>query len=256
MLLIGVLVWSLDAGITFAFFSDKSFTEVFLSDLTAQQIYARGILVAVCCLTYLVITRDRILKDRYSILQHAYNHVIPICITNTHYDIISANDSYWNIFGRPTDLSKPVKCYENRPGETCRTERCPLVRVVGGDREYVCEPRKEFGGKLRYFIVTARPLLDAHSNIIGVVECFQDITMRKQLEQEKEKLIGELQESLDQVNLLSGFIPICASCKKIRDDKGFWNQIEAYIRDHSEAEFTHSICPDCMEKIYPYGTDT
>jgi len=64
-------------------------------------------------------------------------------------------------------------------------------------------------------------------------------------------LIDELQEALDKVNLLGGMLPICASCKKIRDDKGYWNQIETYIRDHSEAEFSHGICPDCAQKLYP-----
>jgi hypothetical protein len=63
--------------------------------------------------------------------------------------------------------------------------------------------------------------------------------------------IETLQDSLDQVKLLSGFLPICASCKKIRDDKGYWKEIESYISKHSEAEFSHSICPECSQKLYP-----
>lgn len=63
----------------------------------------------------------------------------------------------------------------------------------------------------------------------------------------------ELEEAKEKLKVLSGFLPICASCKNIRDDKGYWNQIETYIRDHSEAEFSHSICPDCSEKLYPLG---
>jgi DNA-binding response OmpR family regulator len=59
-----------------------------------------------------------------------------------------------------------------------------------------------------------------------------------------------LRKALAQVKKLSGFLPICASCKKIRDDKGYWQQIEAYIHDHSEAEFSHGICPECAEKLY------
>jgi PAS domain S-box-containing protein len=78
-----------------------------------------------------------------------------------------------------------------------------------------------------------------------------DITYRKQAEEEKAKLVADLTEALAQVKKLSGFLPICGSCKKIRDDKGYWQQIEAYIRDHSEAEFSHSICPECIEKLYP-----
>ncbi|MEN8143230.1 MAG: response regulator, partial [Thermodesulfobacteriota bacterium] len=53
------------------------------------------------------------------------------------------------------------------------------------------------------------------------------------------------------VKTLSGMLPICASCKKVRDDKGYWNQIESYITNHSEAEFSHGICPDCVKEIYP-----
>ncbi len=60
----------------------------------------------------------------------------------------------------------------------------------------------------------------------------------------------EMREALSKVKLLSGLLPICASCKKVRDDKGYWKQIEAYIRDHSEAEFSHGICPECAKKLY------
>lgn len=68
---------------------------------------------------------------------------------------------------------------------------------------------------------------------------------------ERKKLILELHEALANVKKLSGMLPICASCKKIRDDKGYWTQVETYIRDHSEAEFTHGICPECTKKLYP-----
>ncbi len=65
---------------------------------------------------------------------------------------------------------------------------------------------------------------------------------------EEEILVGELKAALDQVQKLSGMLPICATCKKIRDDKGYWNKIEAYICEHSEAKFTHGMCPDCAEE--------
>jgi len=68
---------------------------------------------------------------------------------------------------------------------------------------------------------------------------------------ERERLILELREVLAHVKTLSGLLPICAGCKKIRDDKGYWSQVESYIARHSEATFTHSLCPDCMQKLYP-----
>ncbi len=82
-----------------------------------------------------------------------------------------------------------------------------------------------------------------------------DITERKRAEEERERLIKELQDAISQVKTLSGMLPICSSCKKIRDDKGYWTQIESYISTHSEAEFSHSVCPDCVKKLYPEFCD-
>ena len=79
------------------------------------------------------------------------------------------------------------------------------------------------------------------------------------LRTELEQKVKELEIALEEIKTLKGIIPICSSCKKIRDDSGYWNQIEAYIRRHSEAEFSHGICPDCAKKLYPdldlYGDD-
>ena len=84
-----------------------------------------------------------------------------------------------------------------------------------------------------------------------VLSVIVDITERKRAEAEREKLIGELADALSKVKKLSGLLPICMHCKKVRDDQGYWNQIEAYIQSRSEAEFSHSICRECAEKHYP-----
>ena len=78
---------------------------------------------------------------------------------------------------------------------------------------------------------------------------------RKRLTKEREELINKLQKALEEVKTLSGLLPICASCKNIRDDKGYWKKVEIYFSEHSDAEFTHSICPDCMKKLYPELSD-
>jgi DNA-binding response OmpR family regulator len=70
----------------------------------------------------------------------------------------------------------------------------------------------------------------------------------REKEKEQQKLISELQEALAEIKTLKGFIPICASCKKIRDDEGYWNQLETYISEHTDAVFSHGICPECAEK--------
>jgi len=78
-----------------------------------------------------------------------------------------------------------------------------------------------------------------------------DISARKRAEAERERLIGELQSALNEMKILRGLLPICCICKSIRDDKGYWSQIEAYISKHTAAQFSHSICPDCARKHYP-----
>jgi len=119
----------------------------------------------------------------------------------------------------------------------------------------------------KYLLLKFVPVFDRQEATIIVL--LHDITKRKTAEKEllehREKLEDmvaertaeleeknvELEEALTKVKLLSGFLPICAACKKIRDDQGYWNQIESYIQNHSEALFSHSICPDCAKELYP-----
>ncbi len=121
------------------------------------------------------------------------------------------------------------------------------------------EPIETILGELRFELITASVLLTAILGLslwftlrkMALVPLEKEIELRKKTEEEREKLIKDLTEAMAEVKTLSGLLPICASCKKIRDDKGYWNQIEEYIRDHSEAEFSHSICPECAKKLYP-----
>jgi PAS domain S-box-containing protein len=140
-------------------------------------------------------------------------------------------------------------------GQRCHTFICPAaegacpVRDLGqevdnSEREMVCADGSR------------KPILKSVNRIQiqnqeKLLECFVDITNRKRGEEEREKLILELQEALKKVKQLSGLLPVCASCKNIRNDKGYWEQIEAYIQDHSEADFSHTICPDCAKRLYP-----
>ncbi len=99
--------------------------------------------------------------------------------------------------------------------------------------------------------ITASIIQDPENHTETIDGIIEDITARKQAELEREKLIGELREALAQVNTLQGLLPICANCKKIRNDQGYWSSIELYISAHSEARFTHSICPECRDLLYP-----
>ena len=102
-----------------------------------------------------------------------------------------------------------------------------------------------------YVSLSISPIYDIEGRIIGASTIALDITERKQAALERERLVNELQQALAKVRTLSGMLPICANCKKIRDDKGYWNQIESYISEHSDTVFSHGICPECAQKLYP-----
>jgi len=106
----------------------------------------------------------------------------------------------------------------------------------------------------RFYDLYVSILHSPHMEYAGRIIVFREITRRRQMEMEREGLITELQETLDQVKTLSGLLPICANCKKIRDDTGYWQDLEAYINKHSDATFTHGICPECAKKLYPEYT--
>jgi len=99
--------------------------------------------------------------------------------------------------------------------------------------------------------ITVSPIQNADGDIQGASIVLRDITERKRQERERLRLIDELKEALRRVKTLNGLLPICSSCKKIRNDGGYWEQVETYIRSRSNAEFTHGICPDCVRQLYP-----
>ena len=98
---------------------------------------------------------------------------------------------------------------------------------------------------------TVSLLRDDDGKKMGIVSIIRDISKMKQHEQEREKLIFDLQNALMEIKKLSGLLPICSVCKKIRDDKGYWEQIESYLAKHSDVDFSHGICPECAQKYYP-----
>ncbi len=126
-----------------------------------------------------------------------------------------------------------------------------IRRVIDGEKtELEAKFIRPDGGPVIWYAIL-NPIINTENPVNNFIGIFIDITQRKQAEAEREHLINTLQEALHNVKLLSGLVPICASCKKIRDDKGYWNQIEHYIEDRSEALFSHGICPECMKKLYP-----
>ncbi len=146
----------------------------------------------------------------------------------------------------------------------------PLERIMGTsfedlfnpeDRQKIQKQHKkndnhpQTGEKIGPFTLNGRLITLGFLPITGEnpshLVILTDITERLEAERALQAEHDRLLRALSEVKALSGLLPICASCKKIRDDTGYWNQIESYIRDHSEADFSHSICPDCAKKLYP-----
>ncbi|MFA6033698.1 MAG: cache domain-containing protein [Myxococcota bacterium] len=103
------------------------------------------------------------------------------------------------------------------------------------------------GHQIPFLLTGVKFEAQGHVHLLGVGI---DLTKRRQIEMEREQLIVDLKNAVEQIKTLKGIVPICAHCKKIRDDKGFWEQVDAYVAKHTEARFSHGICPDCMKKFY------
>jgi sigma-B regulation protein RsbU (phosphoserine phosphatase) len=113
---------------------------------------------------------------------------------------------------------------------TTKVDKADIIAgLEAGANDYLAKPFD--AGELRARVEVGRRLVDMQDALAAKVE--------------------ELRQAFDQIKTLRGIVPICANCKNIRDDHGYWNQVEVYVRDHTEAEFSHSICPECVKELYP-----
>lgn len=103
----------------------------------------------------------------------------------------------------------------------------------------------------RWLEIRLGPVVDSAGALAGRIVVARDVTVQKALEDERERLIDELQEALQSLVNVDGMLPICAHCRNVRDDRGSWSRIENYISSRTSLEFTHAICPDCIERLYP-----
>ena len=154
------------------------------------------------------------------------------------------------------DLPEHLTCHQVSHGSSTPccgdVHPCPIERIRETGLPVIVEhDHRDKNGKRKHYEVHGFPVFDDRGRITQVIEYCIDISERKRTAEQREQLIEELQNALNEVNTLSGLLPICASCKKIRDDKGYWSNLEQYISRHSGAEFSHGICPDCAERLYP-----
>ncbi len=152
-----------------------------------------------------------------------------------------------------------IEGYEvcNRLKADNTTTHIPIIMVTGGAVQADEAIQKSFKAGAIDFItkpIRAIEFLARVNSSLTIKKkhdlLVTEIRKRKQAEKEKEKLIKKLKQALAEVKSLKGIVPICSHCKNIRDDKGYWNKLELYIQKHSEAEFSHGLCPECSDTLY------
>lgn len=110
-------------------------------------------------------------------------------------------------------------------------------------------------GEIRWIAHVCQAVYRTTGEWVGRRCSNRDITIRKQVEQERKHLVEQLQKALAKVRTLHGMLPICSGCKRIRTDEGYWQQIEDYVGQHSDAQFSHGLCPECLHRLYPEYAD-
>ena len=130
-----------------------------------------------------------------------------------------------------------------------------LCSQAGAEEEVVRQVNEE-SGEVLWLELRRLALRSDRGAEFGSIHLIRDVTRQKRLEVEREALILELRESLENVKKLQGLIPICAGCKKVRDDTGYWSQVEVYLKSHSGLEFSHGMCPECMKTYYGDALDS
>ncbi len=191
-------------------------------------------------------------EARFRLLMDSLDELVYVADMNT-YEILFINNHAKKQFG---DVTGKICWQSLQKGQSGPCPFCTNKYLLDGNGKpgevYSWEFQNTISGQWLYMHDRAIKWIDGR---IVRLQVATDISDRKRTEEEREQLIVQLREALTEVKNLSGLLPICASCKMIRDDKGYWNQIELYIKNHSEAEFSHGICPDCAKKLYPEFTD-
>ncbi len=157
------------------------------------------------------------------------------------------------------EVIDPAWKFCNEDGSNMPLEEYPINQVLTNKNvlsNFIAGVNKPDTSDLIWLLINAVPEIGSDGNIIRVIVTFIDISERRQTEEEREKLIEELQKALAEIKTLRGILPICSFCKNIRNDEGYYEQIEGYIHKHSGVDFSHTICPTCLKKHYPeYSKD-
>ncbi len=173
----------------------------------------------------------------------------PIAIYDNKGNTTYINSAFQRTYGFTPDevMGKKIKFV---PEDEADKTLDAWQRTINGEKLYVETRRFTKTGECLDIQMSTAIVKDTMGNHLESIVIHRNITPLKKATQEKEMLISELKEALANLKTLSGLLPICAKCKKIRDDKGYWNNLEKYIEQHSDVMFTHGMCQDCEKELY------
>ena len=171
-------------------------------------------------------------------------------ITTREGTLVEANPSLQDLFGYSEEEISDWSAKDTYLNPDDRSRFRKAMRENGSVKDFEVNLLKK-DGTVMDCLITATVRRSKEGDIAGYQGIIRDVTELKRAQEEREKLIKELQEALANVKTLSGLLPICSYCKKIRDDRGYYHQLESYIHKRSDAEFSHGICPDCAEEHFP-----
>lgn len=195
--------------------------------------------------------RDRIKKQKDFLEKLLETLPSPVFFKDTRGRYLGCNKAFESFIrqSRSDIIGRTV--HDMNPGETADIYHKKDTALFNSPGRQVYEGEVVLpGDERRQVIFSKSTFADESGRVQGLIGAITDITALKLAEGEKENLIRELESALGEIKTLSGMLPICSSCKKIRDDKGYWNRIETYIERHSQALFSHSLCPECTRDIY------
>ena len=186
-------------------------------------------------------------EEKYRLLFEQSRDAIVIVTSDGRF--IDVNPAYERLLGYCRDEINELTAENMWCDGKERNRWKEVMEEKGFVIDYECRQCRKDGTEIITHL-TSTQRRETDGRIIYQSIC-RDITPRKRIEAEREQLIADLQKALAEVKTLSGMLPICASCKRIRDDQGYWQQIDSYITAHSETQFSHGVCPECAKVLYP-----
>lgn len=262
-----LVFWLIDAFVDFVAYYNEPYWKVLLLNKTEVSF---RVLASLCFLIFVLfmakalsnqrLTEGALLKEvmnrkhaeeRLKLFSQALEEAVDgIQITDLDGYIVYSNKAVQEIYGFSSNefAGKHVNTMNANPS-FAQDVIIPSIKATGrwnGELMVVHKDGREFP-----IWLSASMVMDERDQPVAMVGVIKDMTRRKAADKEREVLISELKEALSKIKTLSGLLPICAWCKKIHDDKGYWKKVETYVEEHSDASFTHGICPECLKKVSP-----